>query len=85
MHAIATCQVRSPVRSECLDQSTIATTEIIGGIAFTRPTVIDDTPKSLMICGAQILNVYRPAEVPKYTSANAKTRGFNRPRRMLWC
>src|SRR5574338_143029 len=60
-----TCQVRSPVRSEWRDHSTMAITETIGGMAFRKPTVMDETPSCLMICGAQMPRVYKPAEVPK--------------------
>src|SRR5689334_21430616 len=55
--AMMTCQVRSPVRSECRDHRTMAMTETVGGTAFNNPTVIDDTPISLMICGAQMPSV----------------------------
>ena len=47
--AKATCHVRSLVLSEWRDHRIMATTEIIGGIAFNRPTVIELTPSSLMI------------------------------------
>ena len=65
IQAIMTCQARSPVLSEWRDQRTMATTETIGGMAFRKPTAIDDTPRPLIICGAQIPKVYRPADVPK--------------------
>src|SRR5574343_2024845 len=43
MQASTTCQVRSPVRSEWRDQSTMAMTETMGGMALRKPTAIDDT------------------------------------------
>ncbi len=55
--ASTTCQVRSPVLSECHDHSTVTITATVGGIELRKPTVIDDRPSCLMIVGAQIPSV----------------------------
>ena len=44
MHAMATCQGRSPVRSEWRAHRTMATTEKMGGIALSSPVVNGPTP-----------------------------------------
>src|SRR4051812_24528933 len=46
-HAKATCQERSPVRSECRAHKIIASTETVGGTMLRNPTVIELTPSCL--------------------------------------
>src|SRR5262245_61727703 len=53
-HGITTCQVRSPVRSECRDHRIMTMTAAVGGMALRQPTSNDDSPNCLMICGAQM-------------------------------
>ncbi|MGY3075316.1 hypothetical protein ACVWZZ_001687 [Bradyrhizobium sp. LM6.10] len=55
--ASTTCQVRSPVRSECRAHSTMATTAALAGNALRNPTWSVDRPNCLMICGAQTPSV----------------------------
>src|SRR6202521_5396542 len=55
--ATTTCQVRSPVRSECRAQSTMTTIATMPGSALRKPICSDERPNSLMICGAQIPSV----------------------------
>ena len=63
--AMATCQVRSSLRSECLAHKIMTMTAAIGGKALSKPVCIELVPNSEIIKGAQIPSVYKPAEVPK--------------------
>jgi len=55
--ASTTCQVRSPVRSECRAHQIMTTTAMVGGTALRKPTSSGDRPNCLMICGAQTPSV----------------------------
>ncbi len=51
-HGITTCQVRSPVRSECRAHTIIATTAAMLGIPVSRPVCNAVKPNCLTISGA---------------------------------
>src|SRR5437763_12035949 len=66
----ATCQRRSPVRSECAATATIPIAAARNGPALRNPTAMSDDPDRLFtICGRKKLNPYPLVTIRKRTPA----------------
>src|SRR6185437_15659136 len=64
-HGIATCQVRSIMRSELRPQAIMPSAATMLGIALIQPTARGEKPNCLIISGDHSPTAYNPADDPE--------------------